>query len=50
MLDLKNKIEIQDLIREIEENKLNYEVITSKSSNKGEITYLEIRLAGKDNE
>ena len=30
MLDLKNKLEIQDLIRELEENKLKYEVITSK--------------------
>lgn len=50
MLDLKNKLEIQDLIRELEENKLNYEVITTKASNKGEITYLEIRISGVNND
>lgn len=50
MLDLRDKLEIQDLIREMEENKLNYEVMTTKSSNKGEITFLEIRIVGKNND
>ena len=50
MLYLKNKLEIQDLIRELEENKLNYEVITTKTSDKGEITFLELRIVGKYND
>lgn len=46
MLDIKNKLELQDLIRELEENKLNYEVMLGKTIIKGEITYLEIRITG----
>jgi len=50
MLDLKNKLEIQDLIRELEENKLKYGMTMNKCSRNGEITYLEIRIAGEDDD
>lgn len=50
MLDIREELELNELFRIVKENKLKYEVITSKSSNYGEITYLEIRFAGKDNE
>lgn len=50
MIRLKDKLEIQDLIRELEENKLKYEITMNKCSRNGEITYLEIRIAGDDND
>lgn len=49
MLDLRNKLEIQDFIRELGENKLKYEVTITKTIDKAEITFLEIRIAGKNN-
>lgn len=50
MLDLRNKLEFQDLIKELEENKLKYGMTVNKCSRNGEITYLEIRIAGEDND
>ena len=50
MLDLRNKLELQDLIRELEENKLNYELMIGKTIIKGKITYLEIRITGVNND
>lgn len=50
MLDLRNKLELQDLIRELEENKLNYEVMITKTIDKGEMPFLEIRITGVNND
>lgn len=48
MFDLRNKLEIQDLIRELEENKLHYEVIVDKTIRNGEIIFSSIRIEGKE--
>lgn len=50
MLDIKNKLEIQDIIKELEDSKFKYDMTTSKNIRKGEITYLEIRLVSDDDE
>ena len=50
MFDLKNKLEIQDYIKELEENKRKYGITINKCSRNGEITYLEIRIAGEDDD
>ena len=50
MLDIRNKLEIQDLIRELEENKLNYNVLIHKVIKNGEITNLEITIEVKEND
>lgn len=50
MFDLKNKLEIQDLIKELEENKIKYGITINKCSRNGKITYLEIRIAGEDDD
>ena len=50
MLDLKNKLEIQDLIIELERNILNYDVLIHKIIKNGEIRNLEITIEVKDND
>lgn len=50
MLELKNKLEIQDLIRELEENKLKYSMLTNKCLRNGELSNLEITIEVKDND
>lgn len=44
MLDIKNKLEIQDLIREIEDNNLKYKITISKTLKQGKISFLDIEV------
>ena len=44
MLDLRNKLEIQDLIREIEDNNLKYKINISKTLKEGKISFLDIEV------
>ena len=44
MLDIRNKLEIQDLIREIEENNLKYIINISKTLKQGKISFLDIEV------
>lgn len=44
MLDLRNKLEIQDLIREIEENNIAYKINISKTLKEGKISFLDIEV------
>lgn len=50
MFDLRNKLIIQDLIRELEDNKLSYQVIVDKTLKNGEVIFLSIRIEGKEND
>ncbi len=50
MLDLRSRLEIQDLMRILGESKLKYGLTMNKCSRNGEITYLEIRIAKEDDE
>lgn len=50
MLNLKNKLAIQDLLIELERNILDYEVKIHKTIENGEVTFLEIRMEGKLND
>lgn len=50
MIDLKNKLKIQDLLIELERNTLNYDVIIHKVIRNGEISNLEITIEVKDND
>ena len=47
MLDLKSRLEIQDLMKILGESKFKYEIEMNKSSVNGEINYLEIRIVSK---
>ena len=44
MLDIRNKLEIQDLIREIEENNIKYKINISKTLKEGKISFLDIEV------
>ena len=48
MLDIKNTLVIQDLIRELKDNKRNYEVKIVKVIKNGDVFNLEIRIEGKE--
>ncbi len=50
MFDIRNTLIIQDLIKELKDNNLNYESTINKVIRNGEVTYLEIRIAGKEND
>ena len=44
MLDLKSKLELQDLIRELEENNIEYTINIDKVFKKGNLTTLDIEV------
>lgn len=44
MIDLRDKLEIQDLIREIEENNITYRINISKTLKQGKISFLDIEV------
>ena len=44
MIDLRDKLEIQDLIREIEENNHKYTINISKTLKEGKISFLDIEV------
>ena len=44
MIDLRDKLEIQDLIREIEENNISYKINISKTLKQGKISFLDIEV------
>lgn len=48
MLDIRNTLVIQDLIRELKDNNQNYEVKIVKVIKNGEVFNLEIRIEGKE--
>lgn len=48
MFIIKNRLIIQDLIEELERNKLTYEVIIDKVIKNGDIVNLEIKIEGKE--
>lgn len=48
MLDIRNTLIIQDLIRELKDNNQNYEVKIVKVIKNGEVFNLEIRIEGKE--
>ena len=48
MLDLRDKLEMQDLIREMEKNIINYRITTSVTRDNGEIVYINLEVASGD--
>ena len=48
MLSLEDKLEIQDLIRKIEKNDINYDVLIKEEIEYKNIVYLEIKIEGKE--
>ena len=50
MLIIKNRLIIQDLLEELERNKLTYEVTINKVIKNGDISNLEITIEVKDND
>lgn len=48
MFDLRNRLIIQDLIEELEKNKVHYEIVVDKTLKNGEVIFLSIRIEGKE--
>lgn len=48
MFNIRNRLIIQDLIEELDKNKLNYEVVIDKTIKDGEIIFSSIRIEGKE--
>lgn len=48
MFNIRNRLIIQDLIEELDKNKLHYEVIVDKRIKDGEVIFSTIRIEGKE--